>query len=145
MGGGVLLCGDAEESRHLFVEEALARAIRLDPFAVEDKLRDGMFADVGEELVSGAGRGVDIDLFVGDGPVVKKAFGSAAVAAPGGRIDEKFHRSILLYENGDLYFAGTQALTMVQAGIGKPQGKGGLRKICARLPRRKRLMDWASS
>jgi hypothetical protein len=89
--------GDAEEGGHLFVEEALARAIGLDPFAIEDKLRDGMFADVGEQLVGSTGRGVYIDLFVGDGPVVKEAFGSTAVAAPGGRIDEKFHRSILLY------------------------------------------------
>ena len=49
--------GDAEELGHLVVEEAVAGAVGLDPFAVDDELRDGALAYVGEDEVGGAGGG----------------------------------------------------------------------------------------
>src|ERR1017187_3316493 len=90
----------AEERGHLFVEEAAAGAIRLDPFAVEDELGDGALADVGDDLFGGAGSGLDVDLSVGNGVLCEEAFGSAAVAAPGGRVDDQFHSSILADSEG---------------------------------------------
>ena len=77
------------------MEEASAGAVGLDPFAVEDELRDGALADVGDDLVGGAGGGLDVDLFVGDGVRGEEALGLAAVAAPGGGVEDEFHGSIL--------------------------------------------------
>jgi hypothetical protein len=87
---------DSEEGGHFVVEEALAGAIRLDPFSVKDELRDGALAYVAENLVGGAGSGFDVDLFVGDGVLGEEALGFAAVAAPGRGVYEEFHDSILL-------------------------------------------------
>ena len=62
----------------------MAGSVGLDPFAVDDELRDGALADVGDDFVRGAGSGLDVDLLVGDGVLREEAFGLAAVAAPGG-------------------------------------------------------------
>jgi hypothetical protein len=86
---------DAEEFRHLVVEEALAGAVRLNPSPVEDELRDGALADVGDHLLGGAWGALDINLFVWDGVLVKESLGFAAVATPVGRVKDEFHRSIL--------------------------------------------------
>ena len=101
----------AEERGHFFVEEAAARAVGLDPFAVEDELRDGTFADVGEDLFGGAGSGLNVDLSVGDGVLCEEALGSAAVAAPGGRVEDQIHSSILADSEGfiELFGAGQGA------------------------------------
>ena len=90
----------AEEGSHLFVEEAASGTIGLDPFAVEDELRDGALADVGEDLLGGAGSDLDVDLGVRDGVLCEETLGSAAVAAPGGRVEDQFHSSILADSGG---------------------------------------------
>ena len=76
------------------MEEAAAGFVGLDPLAVEDELGDGTLADVGDDFVSSAGDGFDVDFFVGDGVLVEEALGGAAVAAPGRGVEEKFHSSI---------------------------------------------------
>ena len=86
---------DAEEGGHFVVEEAAAGLIGLDPFSVEDELGDGALAGVGDDVVGGAGDGFDVDLVEGDGVGGEEAFGLAAVAAPGGGVEEQFHGSIL--------------------------------------------------
>ena len=81
---GYGLFGDAEECGHFFMQEALADTVGLNPFAVQDELRDGTFAGVGDDLIGGAGSALDIDLSKGDGVAGEKTFGLAAVAAPVG-------------------------------------------------------------
>ena len=66
------------------MKEATAGAIGLDPFAVEDELRDGALAGVGDDLVGCTGGALDVDFGEGDGVAGEKAFGLAAVAAPVG-------------------------------------------------------------
>ncbi len=75
---------DAEEFFHLFVEEAFAGFVGLDPFAVEDELGDGTLAGVGDDEVGCARGGLDVDFFVGDVVGGEETLGLAAVAAPGG-------------------------------------------------------------
>jgi hypothetical protein len=77
------------------VEEALAGLVGLDPLSVDDELRDGALADVEEERVDGAGSGFDVDFGEGDVVLGEEALGLAAVAAPVGGVDEKFHESIV--------------------------------------------------
>ena len=74
---------DAEELGHLVVEEAEAGAVGLNPFAVDDELRDGALTYVGQDEVGGAGGVFDIDLLEGDVVRVEEALCFAAVAAPG--------------------------------------------------------------
>src|SRR5215469_14771467 len=77
------LCrGDAEEFGHFVVEEALAGFVRLDPFAVENKLGDGAFAGVGDDEVGCAWSGFDVDFVVGNVVSREEALGLATVAAP---------------------------------------------------------------
>ena len=89
------LFGDAEEGGHFFVEEAAAGAIGLHPFAVNDELRDGAFADVFEQGVDGTGGALDVDFGVRDGVPGEEALGFAAVAAPVGGINEELHAGII--------------------------------------------------
>jgi hypothetical protein len=82
---------ELEELSHLAVEKALARPVRLDPFAVDDELWDGSLAYVLDYFVSGSGAGLDIDLGVGDAVLLKKALSFAAIAAPSRGIDQNLH------------------------------------------------------
>jgi hypothetical protein len=74
------------------VEEATAGAVGLDPFAVDDELRDGVLADVGEDFFGGAGGLLDVDFGEGDAVGFEKALGLATVTAPGGGINQDLHR-----------------------------------------------------
>src|ERR1700688_1127373 len=85
----------AQALRHGFVEESLAGAVRLDPLTIDDELGDSAFAGALDDLVDGAGGGLDVDLFVGDVVLREKALGFAAVGTPGGGIDDEFHELIL--------------------------------------------------
>src|SRR6202041_2398833 len=78
-----------------FVEETFAGSVGLDPFAIDDELRDSAFAGALDDFVHGAGGGFDIDVFIGNVVLGEKAFGLAAVGAPGGGIDGEFHGLIL--------------------------------------------------
>ena len=73
---------DTEEFSHLVVEEASAGAVWLDPFAVDDELRDGAFAYVRQNQVCGAGSGLDVDLLEGNVMRGEETLRFAAVAAP---------------------------------------------------------------
>lgn len=74
---------DAEELGHLVVEETEAGPVGLNPFAVDDELRDGALAYIFKDEISGAGGGFDIDFLEGDVVRVEEALCFAAVAAPG--------------------------------------------------------------
>ena len=91
------LGGDAEEFGHFLMEEALAGAVGLDPFAVEDELGDGLFAYVAENFVGCAGGVLDVDFFEGDVVLGEEALGFTAVAAPCCGVDGEIHRSIIAY------------------------------------------------
>jgi hypothetical protein len=78
------LFADAEEFGHLFVQEALAGLVGLDPFAVDNELRDGTLAYVRLDRVGRTGRAFDVDFGVWDVVGVEEALGFSAVAAPGG-------------------------------------------------------------
>ena len=106
---------DVEEGGHFIVEEAVAGTVGLNPAAVEDKLGDGALAGVGEDFVGCAGGGVDVDVGVGDGVRGEETLGLAAVAAPGGRVDEESHKSILPRSRG-LIWAGAGAGWQLAAG-----------------------------
>jgi hypothetical protein len=54
----------------------------LDPFAVDDKLRDGPLANVFDDLVGGPWGVLDVDFGVGDLMFIEKAFGFPAIPAP---------------------------------------------------------------
>src|ERR1700744_5221832 len=77
------------------MEEAQARAVRLNPFAVQNELRNGTFAGVGDYFLGSARLAFDIDFFVGDGVLGQKTLRFTAIAAPVGGVDEKFHRTIV--------------------------------------------------
>src|ERR1700722_7403214 len=87
---------DSQALGHLIVEEALAGAIRLDPVTIDHKLRDGTLAGTLDDFVNGTGGGLDVNFFVGDVVLGQKSLGLTAVGTPSGRIDGKFHESILL-------------------------------------------------
>ncbi len=81
----------------LFVEEAAAGTVGLKPFAVDDQLRDGAFADVADEFGRGDRVLVDIDFGVGEVVGVEELLGGAAVSAPGGSVDGDLHSSSLTW------------------------------------------------
>src|ERR1035438_2533698 len=74
---------ESEALRHFGVEETAARAVGLDPLAIDDELRNGALADVGEHLFGRAGSLLDVDFGVGDFVNLEKALGLATVTAPG--------------------------------------------------------------
>jgi hypothetical protein len=76
---------------HFLVQEALALAVRLHPFAVDHKLRDGAFASAGDHLVGGSGCGLDVDFLERQVVALEEALGFAAVGAPEGGLDNYFH------------------------------------------------------
>jgi hypothetical protein len=75
---------DAKKLGHFVVEKSLSGLVGLNPFSVENELRDGALAGIGDDLGGGTGRSFYIDLFEGDGVQVEKALGLAAIAAPVG-------------------------------------------------------------
>lgn len=116
--GGGRIVADTEQFAHLFVEEAFARAIGLDPDAVDDKLRDGTLAGAGENLLRCAGRLLDINLFVGNVVLGEKSFGNAAVRAPTGRVNNKFHFALRVLTSGE-YGEPHSTAWMIQSRIGR--------------------------
>jgi hypothetical protein len=90
-----LWVSDAEEGGHFGVEKALAGTVRLDPFAVEDELRDGLLANVFKDFISGTGDLLDVDLGVGNVVLGEEALGFTAVTAPRGGVNGQLHASSL--------------------------------------------------
>jgi len=77
------------------MQEAEARLVWLNPFAIENELRDGALAGVGDDRIGGTGRGFDVDFGVGDVVLGEEALGFAAIAAPVCGINKKLHRDIV--------------------------------------------------
>jgi hypothetical protein len=69
----------------------LAWTVRLDPFAIQDELRDGTLAHVADKLLSGARAVLDIDLGISDLVFFEEFFGFAAIAAPRSGVKQKSH------------------------------------------------------
>jgi hypothetical protein len=85
----------AEEVGHLLVQKAVAWAVRLDPFAIDDELRNRPFANVLDDFLSRPGGALNIDLGVRNLVLFKESLGLAAIAAPRSGIDQNLHPSIL--------------------------------------------------
>jgi len=64
------------------MEKALARPVRLDPLAINDKLRDCPFTGSAHNLFGSAGGGLDVNFFVGNTVLLQKALGHPAIGAP---------------------------------------------------------------
>jgi len=86
---------NSEELAHLFVQEALAWTIGLNPFAIDYELRDGTLAHVPDKLFRGPGAGLDVDLGIGDLVFVEESLSLATIAAPRGGIDQDMHPAII--------------------------------------------------
>jgi hypothetical protein len=84
----------------LVEEQAAAGGVGLEPFAVDDQLRDGALADVANDFIGGGGVGVDVDFGVLDTVGVEKLFGCAAISAPVGCINLDLHPVIVLRGQG---------------------------------------------
>jgi hypothetical protein len=85
----------AEEVGHLLVEKAVARAVRLNPFAVDDELRNRPFANVLDDFLSRSGGALNIDLGIRNLVLFKESFGLAAIAAPRSGINQNLHPPII--------------------------------------------------
>ena len=78
------------------MQKALPGAVRLDPFPIQHKLRDGPLAYVPHNFLSGARGAFYIDLGVGDLVLIEEPFGFAAIAAPRSGINQHFHPVIIM-------------------------------------------------
>jgi len=77
---------------HFVVAEALARHVGLHPLAIDHELRDGALAGVFDDFIYGTRRGFDVYNFVGNVVLVEKTLSLAAVGAPRGSVNGKFHK-----------------------------------------------------
>jgi hypothetical protein len=87
--------GHTEKFGHFLVEKPFAHAVGLDPFTVEDELRDGPFAYMPDHFLCRPRAGLDINLGVSDLMLFKEPFSFAAIAAPRSGIDQNLHLSII--------------------------------------------------
>jgi len=94
-GEAALSARNSESGEQFVDEQAAAGLIGLEPFAIDDELRDGALADAVDEFGRGGRVGVDIDLGVCDAVLIEKLLGGAAIAAPGGGVNLHVHREIL--------------------------------------------------
>jgi hypothetical protein len=87
--------GHAEEIGHLPVKETMACTVRLNPFAVDDELRDGPFAYLPDDFLCRPRASLDINLCIGNLVLFKEPFSFAAIAAPRSGIHQNMHPSII--------------------------------------------------
>ena len=95
-GEAGLSARNSEAGEQFVDEKAAAWLVGLEPFAVNDELRDRALADVLDDRGRGGRVGVDIDLGVGDAVRFEKLLGGAAIAAPGGGVNLHVHKQMLL-------------------------------------------------
>jgi len=88
------------------MKKTLSWLIWLDPLSIQDKLRNGPLARMGDHLRCRARGGLNIDFDVRDRVLGEKAFGLAAVAAPVSGINKELHGHIV----ADLSSAGKSIL-----------------------------------
>jgi hypothetical protein len=79
----------------LVEEQAAPRLIGLEPFAIDDQLRDGTLAHMAEDFGGGGGVKIDVDLGVFDSVGFEELLGSPAIAAPGSGVNLHLHSPIL--------------------------------------------------
>ncbi len=84
--------GDAEALGHFFVEKASAGAVGLNPFAVDNELRDGALAGVLYDFIHSARRRLDVYFGIRNIVLGQEALGFAAVWAPLCGVDGEIHR-----------------------------------------------------
>jgi len=87
--------GHAEKLGHFLVEKPLAGTVRLNPFTVQDELRDSPFAHMADDFLCRPGVGLDINFGIGDLVLFKEPFSFAAIAAPRSGIDQNMHPPII--------------------------------------------------
>ena len=91
---------DAEAALQFVEEQAAARRVGLEPFAVDDELGDGALAGVTDDFGGRGGVGVDIDFGIRNAVGIEKLLGGAAVAAPAGGVNLNLHPVIVLRGHG---------------------------------------------
>src|ERR1700680_1479641 len=91
---------NAQPCFHLLIEKSLARTVGLDPFTVNDELRDSALSNLPDQLFRRIRRGRNVDLFICAVVLVQEAFGFAAVWAPESGINNKLHNPILNANRG---------------------------------------------
>jgi hypothetical protein len=69
---------------HFLVKKALARAVGLYPFAIDDELWDCAFSGALDHLFGGAGSGFDVDFRERQVVALEETLGLPAVGAPEG-------------------------------------------------------------
>jgi len=99
-GKGAKSLFEPQEFGHLFVQESFARAVGLDPFAVDDELGNGALAGATDNFLGGARSGLDVDLLVRNVVPVQEALGFAAIRTPKGGINDQLHARVLM-QDGD--------------------------------------------
>lgn len=77
------------------MKEAEAGAIWLNPLTVQDELGNGALPGLCDDFIGCTGDGINVDFGVGNCVVGEETLGLAAIATPGGGVDEQFHTSIL--------------------------------------------------
>ena len=60
----------------------MPRTVRLDPFSIENELRDGPLAHMPNHFLGRARSALDVNFGVRDLVLLKEPFGFAAIAAP---------------------------------------------------------------
>src|SRR6185437_11009004 len=90
---------NSEAFGHFFVEEALAGNVRLDPFAINHKLRDRALTGMFYDFFRGPGRLFNVNFSEGNIVLLQEALGSAAVGTPEGGIDGDVHWTYSLTGN----------------------------------------------
>ena len=82
---------NAEYFRHLLVQEAFSRPIRLHPLAVDYELRDRPLSDIPYKLIRCAWRGLDINFPKGNVMFLEEPLCYSAIGAPVSGIDRQLH------------------------------------------------------
>ena len=73
----------------------MACTVRLDPFAIDDELRDGPFANMLDDFLCRPWAGFYINFCIGNLVLFKEPFSFAAIAAPRSGIHQNMHPFII--------------------------------------------------
>ena len=119
MYGWSLRLGDTQEFGHLVVQKAFAGAIGLNPFAVNDKLRDGALAGAGHHFVGRSGRVFDVNLREGNVVFLQEALGRRGSQDTRGR-----NKPVFSYLKNSLLLCNAKALNRKERkGFRKERGQ----------------------
>jgi len=82
---------NSQEFRHFVVQEPFSGTIGLQPMAIDYELWDSTLSGTADDFLGSARSNFNIDLFVRDVVLRQKTLGLAAIRAPEGGVDGKFH------------------------------------------------------